>query len=92
MFCALIYVSAILIIVEPLSPCKPRGTFGGRWMLRCWGLNGEKRYNDEKRNTVLFKHEIDYYLLSHFKTTGRVSFTDKILNFIHESFCSVEVA
>ena len=42
MFCALIYVSAILIIVEPLSPCKPRGTCGGRWMLRCWGLNGEK--------------------------------------------------
>ena len=30
MFCALIYVSAILIIVEPLSPCKPRGMFGGR--------------------------------------------------------------
>ena len=53
-----------------------------------WG----KRYNDEKRNTVLFRHEIDYYVLSHFKTTGRVSFTDKILNFIHETFCSVEVA
>ena len=35
---------------------------------------------------------IDALLKQSFKTTGRVIFTDKRLDFVHESFCSVEVA